>query len=81
MTAAQDTNIIVSDIAPKECAIKRVLVVDDSRLQRRILSASLNKWGFEVWEAESGVEALEICRKAPPDLVVSDWMMTGDGRA
>lgn len=77
MTAAQDTNIIVSDIAPKECAIKRVLVVDDSRLQRRILSASLNKWGFEVWEAESGVEALEICRKAPPDLVVSDWMMPG----
>ncbi|WP_353344576.1 fused response regulator/phosphatase [Litorivita sp. NS0012-18] len=55
--------------------MKRVLVVDDSRLQRRILSASLSKWGFEVLEAESGREALEICRQSPPDLVLSDWMM------
>ena len=57
--------------------IQRVLVVDDSRLQRRILSASLKRWGFEVYEAESGIEALDICRDFPPDLVMSDWMMPG----
>ena len=57
--------------------IRQVLVVDDSRLQRRILMASLKRWGFEVQEAESGVEALEICRHSPPDLVMSDWMMPG----
>jgi len=57
--------------------IRRVLVVDDSRLQRRILSASLQRWGFEVQEAESGGDALVLCRDNPPDLVMSDWMMPG----
>lgn len=53
----------------------RILVVDDSRVQRSILSASLRKWGFAVDTAESGHAALEICKHAPPDLVISDWMM------
>ncbi len=58
-------------------SIRRVLVVDDSRLQRRILVSSLKKWGFEVVEADSGESAMAICRTAPPDLVLSDWMMPG----
>ncbi|MFW8633879.1 PP2C family protein-serine/threonine phosphatase [Cribrihabitans pelagius] len=58
-------------------SIRRVLVVDDSRLQRRILVASLKKWGFSVTEAESGEEAMEICSTEPPDLILSDWMMPG----
>ncbi|UXX81902.1 PP2C family protein-serine/threonine phosphatase [Roseovarius pelagicus] len=58
-------------------AIRHVLVVDDSRLQRRILTASLRKWGFEISEAASGREALGICQANPPDLVLSDWMMPG----
>ena len=32
----------------------KVLIVDDSRLQRRILSASLSRMGYDVREAESG---------------------------
>ncbi len=58
-------------------AISRVLVVDDSRLQRRILARSLKKRGFEIIEADCARQALEICRIAPPDLVLSDWMMPG----
>lgn len=57
--------------------IRRVLVVDDSRLQRRILAGSLSRWGLDVVEAECGARALEICAAAPPDLVLSDWMMPG----
>ena len=57
--------------------IRDVLVVDDSRLQRRILSASLKRWGYHVREAESGSEAIEMCHDRPPDLVMSDWMMPG----
>ena len=38
----------------------RVLVVDDSKLQRRIVSLSLKKWGFQVTKAAGGEEALEI---------------------
>lgn len=55
----------------------RALIVDDSRLQRKILSSSVKRWGFEVFEAASGNEALEICRETPPDIVLSDWMMPG----
>lgn len=54
-----------------------VLVVDDSRLQRKILTGSLRKWGYFVQEADSGLSALEICRLNPPDIVISDWMMPG----
>lgn len=57
--------------------MKLALVVDDSKLQRRILSAYLRKWGFEVVEAASGAEALEKCGIRLPDLVLSDWIMPG----
>lgn len=53
------------------------MVVDDSKLQRRILSASLKRWGFQVVEAASGDEALALCRLRLPDLVLSDWIMPG----
>jgi sigma-B regulation protein RsbU (phosphoserine phosphatase) len=55
----------------------RVLVVDDSKLQRRIVSLSLKKWGFQVTKAAGGEEALEICKTQAIDLVISDWMMPG----
>ena len=56
---------------------RNVLVVDDSRLQRRILNTSLSRWGYRVLEAESGSQALAICAEYPPDMVISDWMMPG----
>ena len=67
----------MEDNLPVSGCIQRVLLVDDSRLQRRILAASLKKWGFEVVQAEGGEEALDICRAEPPDLIISDWLMPG----
>lgn len=67
----------VKDAACDGVPPRRILVVDDSRLQRRILLASLRRWGYVVEEAESGPEALEKCRASPPDIVISDWMMPG----
>lgn len=64
-------------VATVDGPIRRVLVVDDSRLQRRILAGLLNRWGFGVAEAESGEQAMAICSTAPPDMVLSDWMMPG----
>ena len=55
----------------------RVLVVDDSKAQRKILSLSLAKWGYDVIEAASGEKALDLCRAENFDLVLSDWMMPG----
>ncbi len=56
---------------------KSVLVVDDSRMQRRILCAQLRTLGYSVREAASGEEALATCADDPPDFVISDWMMPG----
>ncbi|WP_323005259.1 PP2C family protein-serine/threonine phosphatase [Pseudorhodobacter sp.] len=57
-------------------AVRRhVLVVDDSRAQRRILSLALARGGYRVTEADSGVSALALCRETAFDIVLSDWMM------
>lgn len=56
---------------------RNVLVVDDSRAQRAILSLQLRRWGYQVTEAASGEEALAACAARPFDLVLSDWMMPG----
>ena len=57
--------------------IKTILLVDDSKVQRRIVSAMIDKWGHTVLEATSAEEALELCKEVYPDLVISDWMMPG----
>ena len=63
--------------SPEAGAARRVLVVDDSRLARRILISHLAKLDLEVIEAESGEEALAICRERAVEIVLSDWMMPG----
>lgn len=55
----------------------RILIVDDSRLQRHILSKTLSNWGFEISQAADGQEALTQCANRMPDLIISDWMMPG----
>ncbi|MCC0063447.1 MAG: SpoIIE family protein phosphatase [Defluviimonas sp.] len=54
-----------------------VLVVDDSRLQRKILVTQLAQSRFRVIEASSAEEALRLCESELPDIVISDWMMPG----
>lgn len=56
---------------------RRVLVVDDSRVQRKILNASLKRWGYATDEAASGTEALEKLKSYDYDFVLSDWVMPG----
>lgn len=54
-----------------------VLVVDDSKAQRMILTMSLMRWGYRVTEAASGEEALLACQCNHFDIILSDWMMDG----
>lgn len=56
---------------------RRVLLVDDSRAQRQLLSIQLRRAGYAVLEAESAGQALEMCQQFEPDIVLSDWMMPG----
>lgn len=54
-----------------------VLLVDDSRAHRRMLSMQLQRAGYEVIEAEDALAALHICKTREPDLILSDWVMAG----
>ena len=56
---------------------RHVLVVDDSRAQRHIVSMQLRRWGYRVTECESALVALDLCRSLDIDIVISDWMMPG----
>ncbi|HEY8633246.1 MAG TPA: response regulator transcription factor [Candidatus Limnocylindrales bacterium] len=55
----------------------RVLVVDDEPLIRNFLRTGLRYEGFEIAEAESGDEALEVAASFRPDLVILDIMLPG----
>lgn len=62
---------------PMDKAPRRVLVIDDSKAQRMMLSMQLSRWGYVVTEAASGEEALAACHTTDYDIILSDWMMTG----
>lgn len=54
----------------------RVLVVDDSRAIRRIVSDIMKQLNFEVTEAGNGLEALDKLQQyGAPDIVLVDWNM------
>lgn len=58
----------------------KILIADDSRVMRQIVSRTLRQAGFsghEVIEASSGSEALEMVYDEAPDLILSDWNMPG----
>ena len=54
---------------------KRVLIVDDNRTHRMVLSAQMEKWKFKTTEAGSGDEALKILSGGAFDLAVIDVEM------
>ena len=51
------------------------LVVDDSRVVRKVARRILEARGFAVQEAEDGSVALAVCRAGLPDCVLLDWNM------
>ena len=59
-------------------AHKRVLVIDDSPVYRRLMAGYLREWGFEVTAAENGAEGWKILGQPnSPNLVLLDWIMPG----
>jgi two-component system, chemotaxis family, chemotaxis protein CheY len=60
---------------PRTC-----LIVDDSRVVRKVSRPMIESFGYSVIEAENGEEALARCKLAMPGLVMVDWdmpVMTG----
>ncbi|HUO97475.1 MAG TPA: response regulator [Rhizomicrobium sp.] len=55
--------------------MKTCLVVDDSRVIRKVACRILRELSFETTEAENGAAALMSCRQKMPDLILLDWHM------
>ena len=56
----------------------KILIADDSRVMRQIVTRTLRQAGFgdhELFEAADGKEAVEKAVAEAPDLVISDWNM------
>ena len=55
--------------------MRTCLIVDDSRVIRKVARRILEDLGFEIAEAADGMEALAWCRAAKPDAILLDWNM------
>jgi len=55
--------------------MSRVLIVDDSLLQRKVLSAIVKEEGHEAQTATNGKEGLDLLLTNPPDCAILDMLM------
>lgn len=60
---------------PSEQAL--ILIVDDDPLILTMLGTGLRKAGYEVLEAESGEQAIQLCNTRHPRLAILDIQMSG----
>ena len=54
---------------------EKILIVDDSKEIRNILSTFLKEEGFEVYTAENGKKALDLIKEKIIDLIITDIRM------
>ncbi len=54
---------------------EKILVIDDEREIRFLLADLLEDEGYEVFQAENGVDGLEVFKNVKPDLVLTDVRM------
>jgi PAS domain S-box-containing protein len=54
---------------------KNILVVDDEPHIRELLRQELESEGYLVRAAQDGIEALQLVKECPPDLIILDVMM------
>lgn len=55
--------------------MKSCLIVDDSRVVRKVARRILEDLHFTIEEAADGKIAMEICLRRMPDVVLLDWNM------
>jgi len=57
--------------------MKRILVVEDNETNFYLISFILEKKGYEVIQAKSGEEGVEVAIKEKPDLILMDIQLPG----
>lgn len=57
--------------------MEKILIIDDDRLIRRVIKDTLIRTGYDVLEAESGEQGLALVKNGQPDVVITDYQMSG----
>lgn len=55
--------------------MKSCLIIDDSRVVRKVARRIIEDLGFTCAEAEDGMRGFESCTTQMPDLIMLDWNM------
>ncbi len=54
---------------------RKILVVDDKKVNKTLILEVLKPLGFDCYQAENGEDGLKIAQKIQPDLVITDLVM------
>jgi signal transduction histidine kinase len=63
--------------AASESAVSTVLLIEDNNDARHMLSAQLSAAGYQVFEADNGVDGIALARRERPDLAIVDIGLPG----
>ena len=75
-----DTAAVVESAPPaaaSELAVSTVLLIEDNNDARHMLSAQLSAAGYQVFEADNGVDGIALARRERPDLAIVDIGLPG----
>jgi CheY-like chemotaxis protein len=75
-----DDRSLLGDVPLGKLGGAKVLVVDDDEEIRVFLTTLFSDEGALVFEAEDGIQALEVATKKLPDIITLDLSMPGPGR-
>ncbi|HKO59135.1 MAG TPA: HD domain-containing phosphohydrolase [Thermoanaerobaculia bacterium] len=73
--AAEPAEPVGKHLRPSETSKARVLCVDDNKLNRDLVKATLGEAGFHVTVAENGARAMQVLAGEPVDVVLLDLIM------
>jgi CheY-like chemotaxis protein len=57
--------------------MKKILIIDDEKQVRDVLSIALQEEGYHTFEASSGEQGIQLLAASEPDIVITDVMMPG----
>jgi two-component system alkaline phosphatase synthesis response regulator PhoP len=63
------------EIQEAKAGSAKILVAEDEKDIRELVSFTLRYAGYDVWTADDGIEAVEIAQEIIPDLILLDVRM------
>jgi AraC-like DNA-binding protein/CheY-like chemotaxis protein len=60
-------------VTPLDCAVRRVMIVDDHQGAQNALADSLHAGGYEVMVESTGTKALADAKRSPPDVALIEY--------